>query len=86
MTQKLAILEKYGYEGMKKSAPKTQVLILNRTEELSPFIYSLHYGPLIEEMNLGGSCKMLSGFSHLYNRFYSMDLHEVSIEVEKLFD
>ena len=52
MEAKLKILSKYDYKALSKnqgmSAIKTRVIVLERTEQISPLILSLYYGPIVE--------------------------------------
>lgn len=51
MEAKLAVHTKYNYKGLSKgggmmSSVKTRVIVLERIEQVSPYILSLFYGPL----------------------------------------
>lgn len=88
MEAKLAVLTKYNYKGITKnqgmSAVKTRVIVLSRSEQISPYILSLYYGPLAEELNVGNSCRLSSTHSTIYNSLYHLDILSASNELTSL--
>ena len=58
------------------------MVVLERMEDLSPFIYSLNYGAMIEELKLSRLTSLLSVHSAMFNKIYSYDILKAAQAVQ----
>lgn len=84
LEEKLSVLESHKCgEYVSVSSPKIKVLILERKiDQMSPLLYSYHYGAITQEMELFTNVNSkFTVHSNLYKTLFPLDIQEASDKI-----